>query len=536
MNKESIIRQLKRLSSENDLTFEEDVLSKAVELARFRVYPKGSVIKSIGDKAESVTIVLDGLVRGYYIDAAKQEIIPLGGNGFYTECFEYRQKPVSVVYILLVTIRQEDDTTMLSNPNNTNYDFDEQAKIMLDRFISQLNTPSEKADPDDASADLKYTRALQRNRLLKKGVSMSVDYSQNYDNMIKGIAWKMDKDARYVTRIPFHAVKAKIGYSIGGKLKKKIYEKQNLYAYTMWLKGQTDADYVCPHCGAATRVSKLTDGCEYCGTRFLMHELYPKITSFYTLKSVTYILRNIAPFVVAGIVLAPIFTFLFNYNNMIQAIQTLDIASIAGLIISLVLSIGAGAVLGYVLFAASTLGLMLWKVITSIPALVKFIKIKRNLPGFMKSVEPDFSLDYFIVKLMNLTSTMVFSENYDDLTVYAGEPMQNTFGDIIDLRWNGIFNLNQYYVKDGFVYMDVTMYMDDVHCKGKRIFGKKDKFRLLLCKSVSAGNDYGFTIHAVSCPTCGASFDASRIRHCPNCSNEYNLVNRDWVIMKFDKV
>ena len=98
MNKESIIRQLKRLSSENDLTFEEDVLSKAVELARFRVYPKGSVIKSIGDKAESVAIVLDGLVRGYYIDAAKQEIIPLGGNGFYTECFEYRQESVSVVY------------------------------------------------------------------------------------------------------------------------------------------------------------------------------------------------------------------------------------------------------------------------------------------------------------------------------------------------------------------------------------------------------------------------------------------------------
>ena len=137
---------------------------------------------------------------------------------------------------------------------------------------------------------------------------------------------------------------------------------------------------------------------------------------------------------------------------------------------------------------------------------------------------------------MNLTSTMVFSENYDDLTVYAGELMQNTFGDIIDLRWSGIFNLNQYYVKDGFVYMDVTMYMDDVHCRGKRIFGKKDMFRLLLCKSVSAGNDYGFTVHAVSCPTCGASFDASRIRHCPNCSNEYNLVNHDWVVMKFEKV
>ena len=74
MNKESIIRQLKRLSAENDLTFEDDVLSKAVELARFKVYPKGSVIKSIGDKAESVAIVLDGLVRGYYIDVDGNDI------------------------------------------------------------------------------------------------------------------------------------------------------------------------------------------------------------------------------------------------------------------------------------------------------------------------------------------------------------------------------------------------------------------------------------------------------------------------------
>ena len=74
MNKESIIRQLKRLSAENDLTFEDDVLSKAVELARFRVYPKGSVIKSIGDRADSVAIVLDGLVRGYYIDVDGNDI------------------------------------------------------------------------------------------------------------------------------------------------------------------------------------------------------------------------------------------------------------------------------------------------------------------------------------------------------------------------------------------------------------------------------------------------------------------------------
>ena len=414
------------------------------------------------------------------------------------------------------------------------YSYDEQAKLMLDRFISQLNTPSEKADPDEASADLKYTRALQRERLRQKGLTVSVDYSKDYNKMIKGIAWKMDVDTRYVTRIPFHAVNAKIGYSIDGKLKKKIDEKQNLYAYSIWLNGQTDANYVCPNCGAATRVSKLTDGCEYCGTRFLMHELFPKITNFYTLKSFTYI-RNVVPFTVACAILAPLISFLINFGAIMNAFQTGDFSSAFGLLFSLIFSAGAGVVLGYILFGASTFGLILWKAITGIPSLVRYNKVKRVLPGFMRGFEPNFSLDHFIGKLMNLTSTMVYSDHYDDLSVYGGEPMQNTFTDIIDLRWRGLFDLNQYYVKDGFVYLDVTMYMDDILCRDKKIFSRKEKFRMLLCKSVRAESDYGFTVHAVSCPTCGASFDASRIRHCPNCSNEYHLYHRDWVVLKFER-
>ena len=64
--------------------------------------------------------------------------------------------------------------TMNSNSNNINYNYDEQAKIMLDRFITQLDSQSGKADSDDASADLKYTRSLQRERLNKNGTARIV--------------------------------------------------------------------------------------------------------------------------------------------------------------------------------------------------------------------------------------------------------------------------------------------------------------------------------------------------------------------------
>lgn len=76
--------------------------------------------------------------------------------------------------------------TMNSNSNNINYNYDEQAKIMLDRFITQLDLQSGKADPDDASADLKYTRSLQRERLNKKGAARIV---QARMSIISTIGW-----------------------------------------------------------------------------------------------------------------------------------------------------------------------------------------------------------------------------------------------------------------------------------------------------------------------------------------------------------
>lgn len=74
MNKESIMMQLKALADQNGVFFEEDILSRAVELAQFRVFPKGNALKSIGDKTQQTAFVLDGIVRCYYIDGDGNDI------------------------------------------------------------------------------------------------------------------------------------------------------------------------------------------------------------------------------------------------------------------------------------------------------------------------------------------------------------------------------------------------------------------------------------------------------------------------------
>lgn len=69
MNKDHIIGQLKRLAAIHGLSIDEDILSRAVEMAHFKVFSKGTLLRSIGDRADTVGLVLDGLVRCYYIDS-----------------------------------------------------------------------------------------------------------------------------------------------------------------------------------------------------------------------------------------------------------------------------------------------------------------------------------------------------------------------------------------------------------------------------------------------------------------------------------
>ena len=47
--------------------------------------------------------------------------------------------------------------------------------------------------------------------------------------------------------------------------------------------------------------------------------------------------------------------------------------------------------------------------------------------------------------------------------------------------------------------------------------------------------DPGFSIHRVSCPSCGGSFDAVYKRDCPYCGNPYDLKKKDWIVQDMRK-
>lgn len=293
----------------------------------------------------------------------------------------------------------------------------------------------------------------------------------------------------------------------------------------------------CPNCGAVSSVRELLNGCKNCKTRFIMDDLFPKVTNFYFVK--TYSLANkstkkvLAPYLLGGIAAVAAFTvwvvvkdgtFDSATANMVYEIGVRAIPVLLG-----------GLLAGYLAWALKTLFGLFVGAAKSIPMIGPHFNCQKRLPWLMKEVNPNFSYEYFIGKVLALLKIMIFSDDYTNLAVYEGNPMKNPFGDIVDIKYRGVSKLNSFNVTNGCCYVDMTVYATTVKNKNSSFRVKNEKFRLTVCRSVNAMDDGVFTMKKVTCKSCGASFDATRERNCPYCGNPYHLGNDDWVVVSFGK-
>ena len=228
--------------------------------------------------------------------------------------------------------------------------YDRKALEMFGEFIHQLDGESEKTDPDNASVDLKYTRTLQRARLKSKNAEIQTEYDFSAQPF-SFVSWRLDSDNRYRVRIPFYELNTKTDFFLAHQRHKTVRERQKLFGYTVWLRGKKNNEvYCCPNCGAVSSVSALLEGCSYCGTKFLMEDLYPKITSFYTQKEVD-VNKNVKVGPLVTAVLFVILGFILNFEDFLMVFRgTYDGPDMPFLMgFSLVTSFGAGLFLGYML-------------------------------------------------------------------------------------------------------------------------------------------------------------------------------------------
>ncbi len=402
------------------------------------------------------------------------------------------------------------------------------------RFVKQLSDwYSSEKKPELASEDTRFALELQKQKLRSLGLEMQLQIE------------KQEKDSgnsaplSYADNVFVNYIcsnNQRITTSIRDS-RMELYSKTADCMMTIIMQNpkaggvpSADTAMCCPHCGAPSTLGRLESGCEFCNTRFLMNELYPKVMHFFIhdISDAEFNTKKHKKLMVySSLVMMLLYAVTIIIRLLTGAYENRSILNdLAGLVFG---SIILGAFIGSVIwFFAYTFGAV--RLVSRDTRGAALVGKSVMFCHKMRELDPTFSAEYFRDKSMSLLKLMLFSENPQELTVWrCSHPIPEKLREIVDIRHRNSM-INKYSIHDGVCDVSVTFYTDSLHFRGGKVCAKFDKIHLSMRKVITKPTDLGFTVTAVTCPSCGASFDAEKVRDCPSCGNAYPIDENEWVV------
>lgn len=370
-----------------------------------------------------------------------------------------------------------------------------------------------------ADNDITYMLKLQHDRISGKGLEIDYDIYSRDDDKNKFIAGSNWKDARYESTVCFNSCGIKRNVKKCGKTRYSDDRKSVLYeTITDVVTGaHPDNDtFCCPNCGAISTVAGFQNGCPHCGTRFQTDDLFPKVTSYYFLDDPGMTKKE------------------FRSGYLVSYIITL----IAMYILCLVFNKGIGHYIGFTIgsifiayiFYAYFLIIKLIAGAIASAGKMGTAGSRRKFETRMKKISPEFSYEYFTGRTLSLIKTAVFSENESELMFYEGKPLDPMMKDIIDMNYGGALGCKSIREEGNFVTVVTKAYFDVLYANEERVFFKKQVFSAELRRRTDIPVNFNFSMTKITCPSCGASFDATKNKNCPHCGNKYEITTDDWAL------
>ena len=402
------------------------------------------------------------------------------------------------------------------------------------RFAKQLSDWYCKGKtPELASQDTRFTLELQKQKLQSLGRDMQIQIrkpeSSHHD--VGAISYG---DSVFVNSI---IGSSKHFTTTIRDAQKEIYSSDTEGGLTLVMQDPKQGGVpspgtamCCPNCGAPSTLGKLESGCGSCNTKFLMDELYPKVMHFFIeedgkkIFDTSEILKYALVCTVLALVLFIVSTLFKAFTGALTGPALLTEGA-SGLLASAILGVmfGAGA----------------WFIVNSIRSVKLMGKNARGGSKAMKSLlfchkmhtlDPTFSTEYFRDKSMSLLKLMLYSQDPQELTIcHCDRQIPERLREIVDITYHNS-GVNKYSIRDGVCDVSLTFYTDSLHYRGGKVLRRSDKIRMRLRKVIKKPTDLGFSIMAVSCPSCGASFDAAKVKACPYCGNAYPIEENEWVV------
>lgn len=388
--------------------------------------------------------------------------------------------------------------------------------------------------PKTGDQDVQAYMSLQKQRLMEKNITMEYDIEPREEPTGVGDHTKRWSDKRYVNKMEWHPCRLiKTFYQNG----KRIHKKKSLKIfYQISTDTQQNAavgedTYICPNCGGVSMIKELQEGCSFCGTRFKMDDLFPKVSNYFFVEDMPFgneVKKFMVQVIVPSIVVSIIYMFNLAYkDDSIGPIQTILTGILGGALL--------GVIAGYTLVSISLFIRIFSQLGDSVKMLSGSVGSRNRFVQMMQQYSPEFSYEYFVSKVNSLVRMILYSKDATELPNYCGGPLGERFSNIVDSTYAGAVGLKNFQVTGEYVNIVADTYIENFYLKNGRIKRKLDRFRLHLCKNITKPIDFSFSIKKIQCPSCACSFDATMHKTCPNCGSGYRMENYDWIITKIER-
>lgn len=413
-------------------------------------------------------------------------------------------------------------------------DRDMDSKVIRDEFFDQyVEFYNGGPVPEYASNDFSYYLECHRKRLDQKGIRAVKKIEKIEDDIDN--TFNKEKQP-YILDMTYKECNFETDYYKDDvMLAKSDNDTETLYCNILHKQDYQEETISCPNCGHSAGARSFVNGCPMCGTTFKTFKFFPCVTSFYTLpkfverSSIDKGLKGVVKFgIIAGIAVA---IGVGLYNGI--ANQSWGAGIFFGIIAGL-LTGWLGTIflyLGYSLFIGVTAFSKMFAQAADTSDIQAARFTKRKFENDMRMYFPDFSYEYFEGKIVSLLRSIIFSDDRSNLSIYKGKDQLGYLNDVVDVEYRGGFKYEGCTVVGDILHVRLINYVScEVWCEGK-LSKHQRNFKMELIRRLKTNDDLGFSIHAVNCSTCGATFDAMHVDKCPHCGNPYELINDDWVVI-----
>jgi hypothetical protein len=395
---------------------------------------------------------------------------------------------------------------------------------------------------------------LRKNRLRKLGLSCEYKSARkNYGGY--SISSTQAFDGKYEITEVSEDIAAKTSYLKDGRNIYSKTDKQIARYVLINAKTQGTDRLICPNCGASeTRVS-LLDGCDSCGTRFIIEDLGLKVSDFayradYNVqyekyKSVRKRINVWLALIIGLVTLVYCGFWAFKVSG--QAASEMGAGPIMTFLATLFAALFPAAAFTFIGVFFFDILIFPWIQIgaSATHMTKKMLKKIENaarddssMQMQIRQFDPLFSVNAFYCGIQNKLSSIHFADNANQINAFTTFDLSNmldTYRNVVDIDTQYI-SLRNHYVNQGLQVAEVEtdlVLTEFVNGKCKR---RNEKLMLTLTKSAACKTQTVCGPSLMKCRGCGNGLTLLNGRLCPQCGTDIYLEQYDWVIRGYKTV